>query len=327
MAIIRKYGPLALLKSEASNHVIRHRNGRMLASGRGLAFWFMPQTASVVELPMEDRETTLFVSGRSQDFQDIAVQGTLIWHVADPERLAERIDFSIDLGTGYHRGEPIDKIETRLLNIAQQVTKEYLSESPIRTLLDTNISFLSERIETALVSASELEQIGIAVVGSSVNKLSPSKELEHALQIPTFEALQQKADEATFERRALAVEKERAIAENELANKTELARREKTLIAEEAHNARARATADAEAGLIEAEAKATRIQTIESARTAIERENVAIYRDLPNGVMAGLAAREFAEKIENIEHLNITPDLLTTLIGEFRSVPALDKSA
>jgi hypothetical protein len=41
-----------------------------------------------------------------------------------------------------------------------------------------------------------------------------------------------------FERRALAVEKERAIAENELATKTELARREKTLISEEAEISR-----------------------------------------------------------------------------------------
>ena len=322
MAIIRKYGPVALFKSETSNHVIRHRNGSMIASGRGLSFWFLPQRASVVELPMEDRETTLFVSGRSQDFQDIAVQGTLIWHVTEPERLTERVDFTIDLGTGRHRGEPIDKIETRLLNLARQAAMEYLAESPIRTLLDANIALLRDRIADAFASAPELEEIGITVVGISVNELSPSKELEHALQMPTFEALQQKADEATFERRALAVDKERAISENELANKTELARREKTLITEEADNARARAVAEAEAGMIEAEAKATRIQTIESARTDVEREHVAIYRDLPSSVMAGLAAREFAEKVENIEHLNITPDLLSTLIGEFRNAPA-----
>src|SRR3546814_2858334 len=79
---------------------------------------------------------------------------------------------------------------------------------------------------------------------------------------PTFEALQQKADEAMFERRALAVDKERAIAENELGNKTELARREKQLIAEEAENARNRATGLAEAQQVEAEAEAGRIRKI-----------------------------------------------------------------
>src|SRR3546814_8310395 len=93
------------------------------------------------------------------------------------------------------------------------------------------------------------------IVAVRLNNLAPSSELERALQTPTFEALQQKADEAMFERRALAVDKERAIAENELGNKTELARREKQLIAEEAENARNRATGLAEAQQVEAEAE------------------------------------------------------------------------
>src|SRR3546814_20711648 len=83
--------------------------------------------------------------------------------------------------------------------------------------------------------------IGLAIVAVRLNNLAPSSELERALQTPTFEALQQKADEAMFERRALAVDKERAIAENALGNKTDLERREKQLIAEEAGNARNRA--------------------------------------------------------------------------------------
>src|SRR3546814_15562950 len=74
--------------------------------------------------------------------------------------------------------------------------------------------------------------IGLAIVAVRLNNLAPSSELERALQTPTFEALQHKADEAMFERRALAADKERAIAENELGNKTELARRAKQLIAE-----------------------------------------------------------------------------------------------
>ena len=55
--------------------------------------------------------------------------------------------------------------------------------------------------------------MGLEVVTVRVADVSPSAELKRALQTPTFERLQQQADEATFERRALAVEKERAIAE------------------------------------------------------------------------------------------------------------------
>jgi regulator of protease activity HflC (stomatin/prohibitin superfamily) len=324
MAQIRNLGFLAQLRSDASNHVIRYRQGRVRQSGRGLVFWFRPETASIAEIPMDDRETTLFVKGRSQDFQQVAVQGMLTWHVVDPELLASRVDFSIGLFNGKLQSEPIERIETRLAGLVNQAALQYLAEAPVRALLDRGIEPLRERLEAALAAATSLADVGIAVVAVRVLSLAPSSELERALQTPTFEALQQKADEAMFERRALAVEKERAIAENELATKTELARREKTLISEEAENARNRAMGLAEAQQIEAEGEAGRIRAIGAAKAEADGAQIAVYRDLPPAVLMGLAARELAGKLDTIEHINVTPDLLASLIGEFRkSAPAL----
>jgi len=321
MAQIRNLGFVAQLRSDASNHVIRYRQGKVRQSGRGLVFWFRPETASIAEIPMDDRETTLFVKGRSQDFQQVAVQGMLTWHVVDPVLLASRVDFSIGLFDGRLRSEPIERIETRLAGLVNQAAIQYLAEAPVRALLDRGIDPLREHLNAALSAATSLADIGIAVVAVRVMSLSPSSELERALQTPTFEALQQKADQAMFERRALAVEKERAIAENELATKTELARREKTLISEEAENARNRATGLAEAQLIAAEGEAGRIRAIGSATAEAESAQIGVYRDLPPAVLMGLAARELAGKLDTIEHLNVTPDLLATLIGEFRKAP------
>lgn len=324
MASVRNLGFLAQLRADASNHIIRYRKGRIRQSGRGLVFWFRPETASIAELPMDDREMALFVKGRSQDFQSVAVQGTLTWHVADPELLASRVDFSIGLFTGKHQSEPIQRIETRLSGLVNQAALQYLAQAPVRALLDAGPEPLRHALEAALASESALGEIGLSVVAIRLTNLAPSSELERALQTPTFEALQQKADEATFERRALAVDKERAIAENELANKTELARREKLLIAEEAENARNRATGVAEAQLVQSGAEAERIRTVEGAKAEAERDRIAIYRDLPPAVLLGLAARELAGKLDTIEHLNVTPDLLASIVGEFRrEAPAL----
>ncbi|AZO17460.1 band 7 protein [Mesorhizobium sp. M2A.F.Ca.ET.043.05.1.1] len=323
MATIRSLGFVAQLRSEASSHVIRYRNGREMQSGRGLVFWFVPETASIAELPMDDREMTLFVKGRSQDFQTVAVQGTIGWHVVDPARLAERVDFSIDLRTGKLRGEPIEKIQARIAGIANQAVQQYLGQAPVRALLDAGPAPLRERLQALVAADPALTDIGVAAVAVRLTNLTPTSELERALQTPTFEALQQKADEATFQRRALAVEKERAIAENELANKTELARREKLLIAEEAENARNRATGAAEAQQIEAGAEAERIRAIEGAKAEAERQHIAIYRDLPPAILLGLAAQQLAGKLDKIEHVNVTPDLLATVLGEFRKVPAV----
>lgn len=321
MAQIRNLAFLAQLRSDASNHVIRYRKGQVRQSGRGLVFWFRPETASIAEIPMDDRETTLFVTGRSQDFQQVAVQGMLTWHVVDPELLAQRVDFSIGLFNGKPQGEPIERIETRLAGLVNQAALQYLAEAPVRALLDVGIEPLRQRLEAALAAATSLTEIGIAVVAVRVTSLAPSSELERALQTPTFEALQQKADEAIFERRALAVEKERAIAENELATKTELARREKTLISEEAENARNRATGLADAQQIEADAEAGRIRVIGAAKAEADGAQIAIYRDLPPAVLMGLAARELAGKLDTIEHVNVTPDLLASVMSAFRTNP------
>ena len=318
MATIRRFGVLSQLRSEASHYVVRFRNGRPRQSGRGLVFWFRPETASISELPMDDREMTLFVRGRSADFQAVAVQGSIGWHVADPERLAARVDFSLDLRTGRLQGEPIERIEARIAGLANQTVLQFLGSAPVRALLDAGPEALRAQVQAALGTEPSLAEIGIAVVSVRLTNLAPSSELERALQTPTYEALQQKADEATFARRAVAVEKERAIAENELATRTELARREALLIAEEAQNARNRAQARAEAEGIEAGAEAERIRVVEGARTEAERARVAIYRDVAPGTLLGLAAQSLAGKLDTIEHVNVTPDLLATLLGEFR---------
>jgi uncharacterized membrane protein YqiK len=153
------------------------------------------------------------------------------------------------------------------------------------------------------------------------------------------ERIQQEADEAAFSRRALAVEKERAIRENELVNRIELARREEQLIAQEGQNARRKASEDAESARIGAEAEAERarldaqvqsdrtrvggeadahsIRAIGGARAEAEQAKMEAYRTLPPAVLTALAAREFASKLRRIEHLNISPDLLGPALQNF----------
>jgi hypothetical protein len=155
--------------------------------------------------------------------------------------------------------------------------------------------------------------------------VKPVAEIDKALQVPVREAIQQEADEATFRRRAEAVQKERAIQENELQNQIELARREANLIDQRGANEKKRVTDEAEAARIGAAAEAERtgiqalaqagsIAAIEEARVKAEHERMAIYRDFPTERLLGLAAQRLAEKLQKIEHLNLTPDLLGTLL-------------
>lgn len=317
MADIKTYPFVRQLRSDAANHMQKFRNGRRVRSGRGLAFWFMPDGASIFEIPMDDRDLPFLFNSRSKDFQEVTAQGVVVWRVADPELLGERVDFSIDLRHGHHQRQPVDQIDALLTGLSQQFAAQYLQDLTVAEILAKGVKPLHQTVEAGLAGSARLAEMGLAVVSVRIADISPTSELKRALQTPTFERLQQQADQATFERRALAVEKERAIAENELQNRIELAGREKELIEREDANARNRAMAEVAAAKISADGEAERIRTIEQASADMERARIDIYRELPPSVMLGLAAQSFAEKMGGIEHLNITPDVLTLISDAF----------
>lgn len=316
MAEIRAYPFARRLRSEASVHIQGFSKGRRTKSGRGLAFWFVPDRASIAEIPMDDRDLPFLFHNRSKDFQDVTVQGVVVWRVSSPEELAARIDFSIDLRGGAHLGQPLDQIASLMTGLAQQGAAEYVQGLDVAAILTGGVAPLQARIEAGLTGSPRLAEMGLEVVAVRVADISPSAELKQALRTPTFERLQQQADEAMFERRALAVEKERAISQNELSTQIDLARRQEELIAQEGANTTNRAQSEAAARKIAADGEADTIRTIEQARADMEKARTDIYAELPPGVLLGLAAREFAGKLQTIEHLNVTPDMLATLLGD-----------
>jgi regulator of protease activity HflC (stomatin/prohibitin superfamily) len=327
MARISTFPFASHLRADATSHVIRYRSGAVVRSGRGLAFWFRPLDTTISEIPLDDQELPFLFHGRSSDVQEVITQGIVTFRVAEPDTLASRIDFGIDLGTGRHTRTPMDQLADRLTQLAQQHAAELISVTPLRELVATGVARLRQRIGAGLAADEHLAGMGLAIVSVRVNAVEPSAEVEKALAAPTREQISQQADEAAFARRAAAVDKERAIAENELGNRIELARREASLVEQEGANDRQRAVEKAAASRIAVDARAEErrvtaaadqevIRAVEGERLALEVERLAAYRDLPAAVLMGLAAREFAGKIETIEHLNLTPDLLGTLLAD-----------
>lgn len=340
MVQITNYPLLRHLRSEPSRHILHWSGGRLARSGRGLAYWFRPLRASVAEVPCDDRELAFLFHGRSSDFQDITVQGVITWRVVDPEVVADRVDFSVDIKSGRWLEKPLEQLGDVLANRAQQHAWDAIAANDVRGLLERGVEEVRERIRGGLEASSALEGLGIEIVAVSVSQIAPSAELERALQTPAHESIQQQADEATFRRRALAVEKERAIAENELQSRIELATRESELILQRGENDKqlAREQAEAERITVDARAETVRtesgaradsIRTVEEARVVGERERMEIYASLEPRVLIGLAAREFAGKLERIEHLTVTPDMLSQLFTDlFQSgARALDRGA
>ncbi|GKQ38375.1 SPFH domain-containing protein [Streptomyces sp. A012304] len=256
------------LRGAPTAHVRHHRSGKLVHDGPGLSFWFRSLTAALSEVPVDDRELAMTFHARTADFQDVAVQATVTYRVSDPAVAAARLDFSIDPDTGAWRGAPLEQLGTLLTETAQQHALDVLARTPLSAALVDGVTAVRERVAAGLAAEPRLPATGIEIVAVRVVALRPEPEVERALRTPAREQIQQEADRATYERRAVAVERERTIAENELASKIELARREEQLVEQRGTNARREAEESAAADKVRAEAEATRTVRLAEAEAA-----------------------------------------------------------
>jgi regulator of protease activity HflC (stomatin/prohibitin superfamily) len=265
--ITRRLG-LRHLRGAPTAHIRHHRSGTLVHDGPGLSFWFRPLTAALSEVPVDDRELAMTFHARTSDFQDVAVQATVTYRIADPAVAAARLDFSIDPDTGAWRGTPLEQLGTLLTETAQQHALDVLARTPLSAALVDGVAAVRERVAAGLGAEPRLPATGIEVVAVRVMALRPEPEVERALRTPAREQIQQEADRATYERRAVAVERERAIAENELASRIELARREEQLVEQRGTNARREAEEQAAADAVRAQAEAARSVKLAEAEAA-----------------------------------------------------------
>lgn len=332
MATLSHYPLISHLRAEPNQHVLHFKSGQLIYAGAGVAYWFNPLSASIAQVPIEDNETTFMLHERSADFQDVAIQICIRYRCVDPQKLANRVNFGISLRLGTWLEQPLERLATFWSQRAQGPARAWVMAARVEAALAAG----GEAVRTAIVGAlgadAELPAMGLAVVDVQVVSVAASAEVEKALQTPTREGIQQKADEAIFSRRALAVEKERAIKENEINTQIELAKKESLLIAQNATNEldRVRAAAEAERMRTEAALERDRLGAEAYARDILgkacgdaaahrelngatldyEERRLKAYENLSPALLLGLAAQEAARKIQQIQHLNISPDLL-----------------
>jgi regulator of protease activity HflC (stomatin/prohibitin superfamily) len=212
-----------------------------------------------------------------------------------------------------------------------------LSGADLRSALAIDPGLLAGAVRTSLAADERLTSTGLAVVGVRFAVLRAEPDVERALQTPAREAIQQEADKATFERRAVAVEREAAIGQNELTNQIDLAVRAEQLIAQKGANARREAQEQAAAGAIATQAEATRTTALAQARADAdrmvgaaaaenERATLAAYTGMPRDLLLALAAREAAAHLPNVEQLVIAPDLLHSLFGRLAGAGSVSEA-
>jgi len=326
MATISTYPFVTHLRSTATMHVLHRSRGRLRHTGPGAAFWFRPMSAAISEVPVDDREQPVLITVRTADLQQVSAPGTVTYRFVDPALAATHVDFSVQLKTGAWAETPLETVGSAIHGATAAAVTQALVGSDLRTALTTDPAWLAATVRAALAADERLTSTGLAVVGVRFAVLRAEPDVERALQTPAREAIQQEADKATFERRAVAVEREAAIGQNELANQIDLAARAEQLIAQKGTNARREAQEKAAAGAIATAAEAARTtqlaqaqaeadQVVGAAAAETERAKLAAYTGMPRDLLLALAAREAAASLPQIDQLVITPDLLSWLLG------------
>ena len=313
---------IAYLKTPPTTYVLHYKSGKVKREGQGLSFLYYQPTSTVVLVPMASADVPFVFNDVTADFQEVTVQGQLTYRVAEPRRLAALLDFSIRPSGTYVSDDP-EKVPERLVQTAQILARSVVQAHALREVL-TDSDALVSSVLPLLRESEVVRMLGLEILGLTVLALKPTPKIARALEAEAREALQGESDEAIYARRNAAVEQERRIRESEL--NTEIAVQEKQRQIRETQMAAEIAVEQQRAELIEqrsanerkdADTRAYALKTtLEPVRDLDWRTLMALGTTGSDPkLMIALAFRELAENAAKIGEVNVSPDLLKSLLA------------
>ncbi len=310
---------ISYLKAPPTTYVLHYTGGKVVREGAGLSFFYYSPTAIIVHVPLASSDVPFVFNEVTADFQDATVQGDLTYRVTDPKLLAGLLDYSIT-PLGRYRTDDPSKLNDRLIHAAQIRARAFTQRHVLKDLLVNSASLASD-VLSGLQGDETVKSLGVEVLALSIISIKGTPEMTKALQASAREELLQRADEAIYARRNSAVELERKIKENEFH--TEVMVEEKKRQVRETQMAAAIAVEQQRAQLVDQKVENERKEAdgrSHALRAALEPIKDVDWRTLmaakgfdPQQMIA-LAFRDLADGAQKIGQLNITPDLLQTLL-------------
>jgi hypothetical protein len=309
------------IKVSPTTHVFQYSNGQVRREGTGLSFFYFAPNSTIVAVPVASMDVPFIFNEITADFQTVTVQGHLTYRVVDPLRLSQLLDYSV-LRSGRYASEDPDKLPLRITHAAQTAMRAEVQSRPLRIVL-AEADGIAQRVRAALVTSPAVEELGVQLLNFVVLAIKPVPETAKALEAEARERLLREADDAIYDRRNNAVEQERKIKENELA--TEVAVETKQREIEETRltaqialeeQRRQFVTTEAENTRTRADAQAYTVKATLEPLTALDPKALQILgaRSTDPRLMVAMAFQDIAANATKIGNLNISPELLETLL-------------
>lgn len=312
----------------AGDHVVQIRAGRTIRSGVGQSFWLRAGRCALAEVPTANRAHSFLVQVPSADQQNVSAQVAITYRIEDAEAAASHYDFDLYPRDASNDAQGLWQIDETVTRIAHSALASSIGAMPLSDAISGSLERVGSLLAQAFAADEQLRATGVAVVDVRLMSLRPDEGVESSLRAPLLEQLQAEADRALYERRALAVERESQISENEMQSKLDLARKRADLVDQEGHNARREAEEKAAADAIAVEAESRRIvekakafetdwNTAGRARTANDAAYIQAVAEAGPEVARALALKELAGHMPSFGNITITADVLSDLVSAF----------
>ena len=327
------------IKFDSMTYVIHFSKGKVKKEARGLSFFYFSPSSSIVAIPMGSNDLPFVFNDITNDYQTVAIQGLISYRIKDPTILSNILDFSVN-DSGHHKKNDIENLNQRIINEAQTAISAYIHEITLKQAMRSAKS-IEERILAGLKVSSISSMLGIEILGSNILAVTATPEMTRALETETREKLQQEADQALYERRNFAVEQERKIKESELNTEIAIEEKQKQIAEKKMESQVQQADNDKKlremgvtadiaiekqrAALLEqkehndkkeADIQGYVLNTVLSVYKGVDWKLItALNNNADPKFNIALAFRELADNADKIGNLNISPDLLESVLS------------
>ena len=340
---------IQFIKTQPTTHLMLFRKGRVVREGAGLSFFYYAPSSTLVAVPIASQAGDFMLELVTSDFQGVTVQGEISYRVSDPQRTAALMDFSLAAnGKGYASEDP-QRLADRVAMQAKVVIQQAIQALDLKQALKASAT-IARAAQQQLSSQAEIEALGLQILGVSIVAIKPTPDIARALEAEARESNLKAADDAVYLRRMASVQNERSIRQNELdteiaveqkkrqiqetqmeakaavmrrqnelrgeqmGSDIELEQRRKDLVEGQADNTRKLAEA-------EAHKVGTLMQALEKADPRIVQALAAV--DMQPAQLIAQAFGGIADRAERIGQLNMSPELLNSLMGTVSAFPGV----
>ena len=328
------------IKFDSMTYVIKFKNGKVTKEGRGLSFFYYAPTTSISAVPMGSNSLPFIFSETTKDYQTVSIQGQITYKIANPRQLADVLDFTVN-GNGIYKKEDTEKLNQTIVNESQTSTSSFIHQLGLKEAIRSAKSVENNIIE-GISNSTAIKLLGIEILSVNILAIKAKPEMERALETETRESLQQEADQAIYARRNFAVEQERKIKESELNTEIAIEEKNKKIAEKKAETEIQKAESEHKLKELKVQAEIAienQRKVLIEQKTANEKKEAESqgyiiettlkpYRDIDWKILTALnnntdpkfnismAFRELAENAGKIGNLNISPELLDSLLND-----------